>query len=143
MRQTHFCPCGSSHLYNDCCGRYVSGQQIPETPEKLMRSRYSAYAKGELGYIESTMKNRALAEFDAEETRAWLASLRWESLKVGHSEISKENPALAYVGFVATYKHQGKRYQIRERSEFIKEGNRWFYVGGQEEGHHCGTECRH
>ena len=53
MKQTNFCPCGSSKLYLDCCARYISGEKLPETAEKLMRSRYSAYVKNELVYIKT------------------------------------------------------------------------------------------
>lgn len=143
MRQTNFCPCGSSKLFSDCCGPYISGQKLPDTAEQLMRSRYSAYAKGELAYIEATMRDKALAQFDVEDAKAWLASLRWESLQVGKSTRHPENPNVAYVSFVATYKSQGKRYQIRELSEFLKDGDRWFYVGGEDEHAHCGSGCGH
>lgn len=39
------CPCGSGQAFKDCCQRYHGGE-LPETPEKLMRSRFSAYVKG-------------------------------------------------------------------------------------------------
>ncbi len=39
------CPCGSGQAFKECCQRYHDGE-LPETPEKLMRSRYSAYVKG-------------------------------------------------------------------------------------------------
>ena len=143
MRETHFCPCGSSALFNDCCGLYISGQKLPETAEKLMRSRYSAFAKKDLRYLESTMRDPALERFDQEETQAWLGSIKWESLKVVKSYPHPQDSNLAYVSFIATYKSKGKRYQIRELSEFFKDGDRWFYVRGEEEHPHCGSGCGH
>ena len=41
------CPCGSGQAFKECCQRFHDGE-LPDTPEKLMRSRYSAYVKGAL-----------------------------------------------------------------------------------------------
>ena len=43
------CKCGSSKLFEKCCGRFLSDGQQPRTPEQLMRSRYAAYALGNHG----------------------------------------------------------------------------------------------
>ncbi|MGE0616813.1 MAG: YchJ family metal-binding protein, partial [Bacteriovoracia bacterium] len=45
------CPCGTQSNYADCCERYISGKQYAPTPEALMRSRYTAYTKAEMGYL--------------------------------------------------------------------------------------------
>jgi uncharacterized protein YchJ len=47
------CPCGGES-YDVCCGRFISGNNIPETPEQLMRSRYSAYVLGEEDYLRAS-----------------------------------------------------------------------------------------
>jgi len=47
------CPCGGESL-DVCCGRFISGNEVPETPEQLMRSRYSAYVLGEEAYLRAT-----------------------------------------------------------------------------------------
>jgi SEC-C motif-containing protein len=145
MKQTNFCPCGSSKLFMDCCAKYISGGKWPETAEKLMRSRYSAYVKNELEYIQSTMSDQALEDFSIESAKEWLSGLKWQGLQVLKAYSDPENPARAYVKFSAIYKSQGRRYEIRELSEFIKKDDRWFYVGGQEDEPHgqCGTGCGH
>ncbi|MFQ9135082.1 MAG: SEC-C metal-binding domain-containing protein, partial [Haemophilus parainfluenzae] len=38
-KTTALCPCQSSLSYEDCCGRFHSGNLFPETAEQLMRSR--------------------------------------------------------------------------------------------------------
>lgn len=40
------CECGSKVAYEECCGPYHAGAKLPETAEKLMRSRYTAYCRG-------------------------------------------------------------------------------------------------
>ncbi|MEL6269373.1 MAG: YchJ family metal-binding protein, partial [Chloroflexota bacterium] len=47
------CPCDSGKKYKKCCRVYHMGVPAP-TPEKLMRSRYTAYAAGNMTYIMAT-----------------------------------------------------------------------------------------
>jgi len=47
------CPCGLGDDYESCCGRLHAGMPAP-TAESLMRSRYSAFAVGNAGYLLRT-----------------------------------------------------------------------------------------
>ena len=47
------CPCGGGE-YSRCCGPFHRGERRAETAEQLMRSRYSAFAKGEVDYLRRT-----------------------------------------------------------------------------------------
>jgi hypothetical protein len=47
------CPCGLGDGYESCCGRLHAGAPAP-TAESLMRSRYSAFAVGDAGYLLRT-----------------------------------------------------------------------------------------
>jgi SEC-C motif-containing protein len=47
------CPCGGG-VYRSCCGLLHRGEQRAETAEQLMRSRYSAFARGEVDYLLAT-----------------------------------------------------------------------------------------
>ena len=49
------CPCGSDAVRR--CGVLHRGER-QATPEELMRSRYSAYALGDLGYVDRTWHPR-------------------------------------------------------------------------------------
>jgi len=53
-KTTTLCPCQSSLSYEDCCGRFHSGNMFPETSEQLMRSRYSAFVLKKIPYIVQT-----------------------------------------------------------------------------------------
>ena len=44
------CPCGSGALYADCCEPLHDGA-VASTAEKLMRSRFSAFALGRASYL--------------------------------------------------------------------------------------------
>jgi len=47
------CPCGSKIKYKKCCGKYHKGL-VAKTALELMKSRYTAFAIGEINYIIKT-----------------------------------------------------------------------------------------
>ena len=53
MSPNEKCPCGSAIKYKKCCKAYHDGK-IPKDALTLMKSRYSAYAAGEVKYIQKT-----------------------------------------------------------------------------------------
>ncbi|MCB0909908.1 MAG: SEC-C domain-containing protein, partial [Nocardioidaceae bacterium] len=55
------CPCGTGDDYAACCGRFHQGAAAP-TAERLMRSRYAAYAVGDAGYVFRTWHPRTRPE---------------------------------------------------------------------------------
>ena len=69
------CPCGSGDLYAACCGPLHDGVRQAETPEQLMRSRYSAYAKGRGDYVFRTWHPRTRpAEVHPDPGKRYLAA---------------------------------------------------------------------
>src|SRR3954451_2604667 len=48
------CPCGSGLPLDECCGRLHDGSATAATAEQLMRSRYSAFARGDAAYLLAT-----------------------------------------------------------------------------------------
>ncbi|STY29594.1 putative SEC-C motif domain protein [Legionella wadsworthii] len=122
------CPCGSQNTYELCCGLYLDKKQLPETPEQLMRSRYTAYTMGKIDYIKNTMKGKALIGFNELEAKQWAQTVRWIHLKVIDS--SMPHPEKGFVEFAARFSDQSKIQTIHEISEFQKENDRWFYVNG-------------
>lgn len=121
------CPCGNDKSYEDCCGLFISGTQIPATPEELMRSRYTAYSKANIDYIISTMKSPAADNFDAVSARKWARSAHWLNLQVIQSRIEQQT---GYVEFIATYLERHIKQQIHELSEFHLIDGRWYYITG-------------
>src|SRR2546429_6760422 len=62
------CPCGLGDGYESCCGRLHAGAPAP-TAESLMRSRYSAFAVGDAGYLLRTWYPSARPRTDRKSTR--------------------------------------------------------------------------
>ncbi len=122
------CPCGSKKYFDECCGLYISGKFIPKTPEALMRSRYSAYTRGDVDYIQKTMCGLASQGFNPDDAREWATRSQWLGLTV--IATSMESATKGFVEFSAHYQLDGKDHQIHERSEFHCIDKRWYYVDG-------------
>ena len=122
------CPCGSNKNYSACCGMYINDHSKPETPEKLMRSRYTAYTQANIDYILRTMKAPALSHFNAESAKQWAMAVQWLGLEIIHSTINK---AKGYIEFIAHFNENDKKDCIHEISEFQQINGQWYYVDGK------------
>lgn len=122
------CPCGTGKSYLDCCGVFIHGEKKASTPEALMRSRYCAYALGNMDYIAHTMKGAAKARFDARQINSPSKSLEWVKLKVKSSSIEGSK---GFVEFIAYFKEKNKIHALHELSEFHRQEGEWYYVDGK------------
>ena len=122
------CPCGSNKNHNECCAIYIEDHKNPETPEKLMRSRYTAYTQANIDYITKTMRPPALSHFDSESVRQWAARVQWSGLEVVRSAFDNTKGS---VEFIAHFYEQGKKSCIHEISEFHQINDQWYYVDGK------------
>src|SRR3546814_1428352 len=112
------CPCGSQIDYLSCCGRYIDNQEVPSTPDILMRSRYTAYSQAKIDYIQKTMLGKPLEGFDEIEAAQWAKQVTWSGLDVVKSYIDKDDENIGYVEFIASFQNQGKEETIHELSQF-------------------------
>lgn len=125
------CPCGSQINYATCCGRYIDNQESPDTPELLMRSRYTAYSQAKIDYIQKTMQGKPLEGFNATEVADWTQKITWTGLEVVKTYMDEKNEDLGYVEFIASYQEHGKVQTIHELSQFQRQEGKWFYIDGK------------
>lgn len=121
------CPCGSGLALARCCGRHHAGEPA-ETPEALMRSRYSAYALGLDDYVLETWapETRPAVLFETGEERP-----KWLSLTV---HASGEDGDSGTVRFTARGRTSQGAFKLEEHSRFRRENGRWLYVDGALDG---------
>ena len=125
------CPCGSTQNYAQCCEVFLSGIKAAPTAEKLMRSRYTAYAMGRLDYIERTMSGPALGKFKQHQPEEMAQNLSWKSLKV-LSSTEDDDGQRAEVEFLAEYESEGTPGFLHERSLFRRAESLWVYWDSRE-----------
>jgi SEC-C motif domain protein len=128
-----FCPCGSQIRYPDCCDVYLRGNAIAPTAEALMRSRYSAYSKGNVEYLIQTQYPKKRKKTDRPMLLKTITNTNWMGLTVLKTQKGGVNDRRGIVEFVALYRGlelMDPIYQLHERSRFIKEDGVWFYQDG-------------
>jgi SEC-C motif-containing protein len=109
--------------YYACCGRLHGGSPAP-TAEALMRSRYSAFAVGDAGYLLRTWHPSARPR-----TLTLDPALRWTRLAVLETHAGGPFDATGTVRFRAIYVHDGQRGVLAETSRFVRHDGRWAYLG--------------
>lgn len=125
------CPCGSKKQYNICCEPFLSNKAIPDTAEVMMRSRYTAYVKNNINYIESTHSLEKRDDLSVDETRKWAENSTWKGLKIVSTIKGKRSDSSGQVEFIAKYAQDGKDYEHHEISEFKKVEDKWYFDKGQ------------
>ena len=119
------CYCGNSIPFQDCCEPYIKGIDNAPTAEKLMRSRYSAFASGAADYLANTTHISKRRYHNKKEILAWSKANKWLKLEV---LASTEHT----VTFKAYYLDENLKAQVHyEHSTFKFENNKWFYVDGE------------
>lgn len=131
MAKPKDCPCHSGARYAACCGRFHAGE-APETPEQLMRSRFSAFALGLGEYLAETLAgdhpDQGLPR--AELVRALSTAKerqRFLGLRIVHHRHDEKR---GEVLFVARVYGRGEDQSFAELSEFVREDGRWRYASG-------------
>jgi SEC-C motif-containing protein len=102
----------------------VNERDWPRDAEQLMRSRYAAYVALDREWLLATWypsTRPASLELDA--------SIKWLGLDVKDHRVIDDDHA--EVEFVARFRSGGGRAErLHERSRFVREGGRWYYVDG-------------
>lgn len=127
MRDTDPCPCGPGEPYGRCCGPLHAGEAAP-TAERLMRSRYSAFALGIADYLLATWHPSTrppTLELDD--------AISWRRLFVESTAGGGPFDDAGVVVFTAIARTPDGRLEQRERSRFARDGaGRWAYLDGED-----------
>ncbi len=108
---------------------------LAPTAEKLMRSRYSAYALGNIEHVIATHDPETRHLIDRAAATAWSEQSTWLGLDVRSTEAGGEADAAGVVEFVAKFSVAGRATTHHERSRFVRKEEdgalRWFYADGE------------
>jgi SEC-C motif domain protein len=125
-QMSELCPCGQGD-YAECCQPLHLGVTKASSAAQLMRSRYSAFAKHEITYIEQTTAVGQQKALDLKAIEAWSRSNQWLKLEVVQAN-EKLDKYHALVEFKAHY-HDGKKAEIHhEISHFVKQEDTWYFL---------------
>lgn len=125
------CPCGRLDArrrplaFARCCGRFLADFERTPAPdaESLMRSRYCAFVLEDADYLLATWHpSRRPPQLGFEPGIKWLGlDVRGaRQLDASHAEVE----------FVARSRVGGRAQRLHERSRFVCEDGRWYYLDG-------------
>jgi len=120
------CPCGSNLNFEACCAPFIQGTQYPKTAEQLMRSRYSAYVESNIDYLRQSWHHSTRPE-----SIDMHPEIKWLGLKIVSTQEGQNQHTTGTVEFVARNKLAGRAFRLHEKSQFIRENGRWFYLDGE------------
>ena len=119
------CYCCSEKPYENCCKPIVEGERPADTPEQLMRSRFSAYCIKDYRYILETYTRQERLTLSLDMLEESAKDSQWFALQIDSTDSYANN-----VTFTAFYFIGDTPYQLHETSFFVKEDNRWRYKDG-------------
>jgi uncharacterized protein YchJ len=123
-RKSGFCHCGSLSLFSTCCEPIIKGEVKVDSAEKLMRSRYSAYAISDAEYLMETSHSALRKQQNIKDIKKWADENKWQKLEVF-------NVTETTVEFKAYFLDSSKQQQVHyEKSTFILEDGKWLYLSG-------------
>jgi len=117
IHKTAFCPCGSGELFTACC-KPVIGGDMACSAEMLMRSRYSAYVRGDWRYLHQSWHP------DTRPSRVSPTDTDWLGLTIVKATVTT-------VKFIAGFRECGKIMALHETSRFAQVDGHWRYIDGQ------------
>jgi len=125
---TSLCPCGTSKVYDRCCGVIHAGAP-PRDALELMRARYTAYVRRNSEYLLATWHPSTRPPTLDLSDRPGLRT-HWLGLQIISHRVL--DPQRQEVSFIARVKVGGGPAQrIAERSRFLLDSGIWFYVDGE------------
>jgi SEC-C motif-containing protein len=129
MTKNELCPCGSNTPYSKCCEQILNDHSLATTAESLMRSRYTAFVQ----------------KHDSHLLRSWHSRTRpkslnhddfpvvWLGMEIHGCEKGGIEDHAGTVDFTTHYIENGQLSHLREKSEFLKEDQLWYYLKGTAE----------
>ena len=140
-----FCHCGSNEQLESCCLAIIKAERQAQSPEQLMRSRFSAYVIKDAQYIFDSYSQKVQKSQSISDIKIWANTCQFIELVIHHmspfnDDNSKLQSATPTVEFTVHYLITNKLYKMSEKSRFIKEpltisndtndGSHWVYLDG-------------
>lgn len=122
------CPCDTGAEFVKCCGRFLEEGMSPTTAVELMRSRFSAYRMGRVGYLVSTTHPDSRTSNLRAEIEETLERIEWISLDVLSTRQGLAGDKIGKVEFRAEYRMDGEGASHHEHSRFRRYEGHWKYL---------------
>ncbi|MGL5007709.1 MAG: YchJ family protein [Plesiomonas sp.] len=144
MNEQILCPCGSLNSFAQCCSPLLKGALAPNA-KALMRSRYTAHVMRNVEYIIDTYHPSRQAQTFRHDIVHACEQVTWLGLTIiDNPTLQTSSPQQSVmplstaphtsqqdvVEFIAQFEEAGIHGELHERSRFVCEAGRWFYIDG-------------
>jgi SEC-C motif-containing protein len=93
-----------------------------------MRSRYTAFVKRDIDYIERTCAKAAREEFNRAEIESHIDGMHLQGMEILQVTAGGEGDEQGTVDFIFHLEHEGKPYAQREIASFERIEGKWYYT---------------
>lgn len=120
------CPCSGMPPGTDfdhCCRPALDGEIWPTTAEALMRSRFTAFARGDENHLFRTWHAKTRpADLGVDDDTEWLG------LEILSTTGGGVDDATGTVHFRAKFRDRLGDQVLEENSSFVRRAGRWMYL---------------
>jgi SEC-C motif domain protein len=106
-----------------------------------MRSRYTAYVRGEVAYLLATHHPDTVHTVDPDAVARRARGTRWLGLEIVETVAGAASDDRGVVEFIARGIVDQVPFAQRERSRFRKHAGAWFYVDAEPPGRNAPCPC--
>lgn len=124
------CPCGRGDTFGACCGPVLRQERRAATAEALMRSRYTAFAVGDVEHLLRSWHPRERPDRD-ELADSLEDGTRWLHLDILGTTAGGPFDDAGTVEFTAVARTPQGRQEQHEVSRFVREDGTWLFVDGE------------
>ena len=125
------CPCGSGSPFATCCEPIITGVQLAETAEQLMRARYSAHVTADIDFLYESTHPDFRQGYDHKGTKSWAENSEWLGLEILGTTAGGIVDTEGEVEFVASFRSSEGSRRHHERGQFKREDNIWLFTEGE------------
>ncbi|MGO1354389.1 YchJ family protein [Brachybacterium tyrofermentans] len=124
------CPCGRGDTFGACCGPVLRQERRAATAEALMRSRYTAFAVGDVEHLLRSWHPRERPDRD-ELADSLEDGTRWVHLSILTTSAGGPFDDAGTVEFTAVARTPQGGQEQHEISRFVREDGTWLFVDGE------------
>ena len=122
------CPCGTGKPFDLCCGPLIDGERRAERAEELMRARYTAHVRGEIGFILASHHPATRSDIDETATARWASESEWLGFELVAAEGGGAGDERARIEFMARFRDAARRRQTHhEIALFERYHGQWYF----------------
>lgn len=126
------CPCGSQKILKDCCLPLIEGKTNADSPEQLMRSRYTAFCLNNMAYVQATTDPQVRVEIDFRANAAWADESEFKNLEVLRSSQEGNKGLVEFkASFIKRADPSAALLIHHELSKFRKQAGVWYFRDGK------------